>query len=153
MAFLVFTGTYVRTIMWPTVWRTALSQLYLCCWAGCWKNNPFPRKESDISFIAEVTIIFCWFFGWLFATFFFFFFSFSLLVHTISSSLGVLYDDALAVCSPIFYHLWCHVHNTVKPSGMRNISHATVGCCWSTEGMHSQWFPVDPLYLAKAKVH
>lgn len=50
MAFLVFTGTYMRTIMWPTVWRTALSQLYLCLWAGCWNNNPFPRKESDIPF-------------------------------------------------------------------------------------------------------
>lgn len=67
-----------------------------------------------------------------------FFFHCNVPVHTISFSLGVLYDDALAVCSPIFYHLWCHRHYTVKPSGMHNASLATVDCCWSREGMHGQ---------------
>lgn len=65
MAFLVFTGTYMRTIMWPTVWRTALSQLYLCIWDGCSKIIHLQGKNQTSYFITEVTIIFCWFFWWL----------------------------------------------------------------------------------------
>lgn len=139
MAFLVFTGTYMRTIMWPTVWRTALSQLYLCIWDGCWKIIHLQGKNQRSHFITEVTIIFCWFFGWLFATFFFHACTYCLL------SLGVSYDDALAVCCPMFCHLWSHIHAHIQALGMCSIFHAMVGYCRSREGMHRQGFPVGLL--------
>lgn len=110
------------------------------------KNNPSPRKKSDILFYNGSNHNFLLIFL-MTATFFF------MLVHTVSSPLVcrmMMPQLFVAPCSATFGATY-HVH--VQALGMCNIFHAMVGCCWSREGMHKQGFPVGLLQLAKAKVH